>query len=267
MKIVFDIGATKIRFASVIDQKIDKSIVLENPGNYSEALNLIKAEFSKFVGDQKVTDAVIGIAGVVDQKNGILVKSPNLPDWNKKSIRDDFLAILGVEAIVANDADLAGLGEAVYGAGKNFDIVAYLTVSTGIGGTLITNKKINKSAFGFEPGFQIIDYKSGKTFHEIASGKALEEQFGMKPRDMRDPKFWKEFNDWLSYALYNLIIFWSPECIVLGGGQMRDVSIDQINSKLRETMTIFESLPQIKESGLGDENGLYGAIALLENRL
>lgn len=57
---------------------------------------------------------------------------------------------------LANDADLVGLGEAVYGAGKGYKVVAYFTVSTGVGGARIVNKRIDKGVFSFEPGWQYV---------------------------------------------------------------------------------------------------------------
>ena len=63
-----------------------------------------------------------------------------------------------IPLVVGNDADLAGLGEAVIGAGRDYNRVVFLTLSTGVGGTVIEGKKPDDTGrkgknFSFNRGF------------------------------------------------------------------------------------------------------------------
>lgn len=79
----------------------------------------------------------VGCGGPLDRSAGVLHKVANLPGWEgiclTKLCRNEF----GAPAFLDNDATAAALGEARYGAGKQFDDFVYLTVSTGIGGGII----------------------------------------------------------------------------------------------------------------------------------
>ena len=87
--------------------------------------------------------------------------------------------ILLTDGYLANDSDLDGLGEATVGAGKGFNIVAYITVSTGIGGVRIVGGKIDVSTYGFEPGHQIID-ADGSIYSEIVKKEKEVDQKRLK---------------------------------------------------------------------------------------
>ena len=101
---------------------------------------------------------------------------------------------LSTKAYIANDTAIVGLGEAHAGAGKGSDIVVYITVSTGVGGARIVDGEIDRRAFGFEPGHQIIDIdnsickkcKSGQ-LEDMVSGTATQHRFGVKPYEVEDP--------------------------------------------------------------------------------
>jgi glucokinase len=83
--------------------------------------------------------AVIGVPGRVDYRTGVLEYAPNLPPTWPAALTEARLAdALGIEVALANDADLAAVGEAWFGAGRNHDDVAYLTISTGIGAGVVT---------------------------------------------------------------------------------------------------------------------------------
>jgi glucokinase len=81
-----------------------------------------------------VSHAVVRLPGAVDYGAGRLLWAPRLPErWPDLLSRDELLAGLGLPTHIANDADLAAVGEAVFGAGVGTTDVAYLTISTGTG--------------------------------------------------------------------------------------------------------------------------------------
>jgi len=75
---------------------------------------------------------------------------------------------------IENDASIVGLGEAVSGAGMGEEIVVYITVSTGVGGTRIVSGEIDEHAYGFEPGHELINMQD--SLEDLVSGTAVEER-------------------------------------------------------------------------------------------
>src|SRR4030042_4585919 len=152
MILLFDVGGTKMRVAVSEDEVGFGDIkIYDTPENFEDAVEL----FTNFKGG---TFKVIagGVPGVLSKDKSVLVCSPNLQKWVGKPIKNKLAELFESEVILENDAALAGLGEACFGAGRDKRIVAYLTISTGIGGTRIVDKKIDVSSWGFEPGRQII---------------------------------------------------------------------------------------------------------------
>ncbi|HEV3005723.1 MAG TPA: ROK family protein [Pirellulales bacterium] len=83
-----------------------------------------------------------GFGGPVDAAHGRVVKSHHIEGWNDFPLADWTRETVGVPAVVGNDADLAGLAEARFGAGKGCSPVFYVTVGSGIGGGLIVDGEV-----------------------------------------------------------------------------------------------------------------------------
>lgn len=144
-----DIGGTKTRLIFCQSEKDftkQRLKIFATPQNYREFLNLLKGFVninSRFL--KKMRKAVFGFAGMFDKKKEKLIYAPNLRDFENKNLKRDLEKILKIEVILENDAALAGLGEGKYGAGKNFDVFGYITLSTGVGGVKIIKVKISCS--------------------------------------------------------------------------------------------------------------------------
>jgi predicted NBD/HSP70 family sugar kinase len=189
--------------------------------------------------------------------------------WNKdpEKFKQDLQKEFGVTALVENDAAIVGLGEATWGAGRGFEIVAYITVSTGVGGAKIVGGKIDEHAVGFEPGKQIIDVNSGKTLEDMISGKALQIKTGKLPKEITDQGVWDAHAWLLAIGLNNIIVEWSPDCVVLGGSMITGnpaIPLDKVEENLKDILKIYPKLPIIKKGELGDFGGLYGALAFIK---
>jgi glucokinase len=89
-----------------------------------------------------VTGIGVCAPGPMDVKRGILCNPPNLEGWQNLALRDILENLFGIKAYLDNDANAAGLAEALWGAGKGCDHVFYATVSTGIGTGIILNGRI-----------------------------------------------------------------------------------------------------------------------------
>ena len=170
-----------------------------------------------------------------------------------------------------NDTALVGLGEATSGAGLGKSIVAYITVSTGVGGVRIVDGKIDRNSFGFEPGHQVIlpngsSCNCGGIGHleTLVAGFYLERTYKQKPEDIKDPEVWDEVAKYLGLGLCNSIVHWSPDIVVLGGAVMKSVDLEKVKVYLKEYLTIFPQPPDLVPAKFDADGGLYGALELLK---
>jgi glucokinase len=102
----------------------------------------------------------IGAPGPLDNRTGIIYNPPNLPGWERVPLRDIFVEHYHMPVYVENDANAAGLGEYMFGAGRGSKDMVYLTVSTGIGGGVIVDGKIMEGTNGTaaELGHMTVDW-------------------------------------------------------------------------------------------------------------
>jgi glucokinase len=84
----------------------------------------------------------IGFGGPVDDATRTVIKSHQIEGWNGFPLADWVSNIVKCPAILGNDSDVAGLAEAMFGAGKGMSPVFYFNVGSGIGGALIVDGQI-----------------------------------------------------------------------------------------------------------------------------
>ncbi|MCI0641387.1 MAG: ROK family protein [Gemmataceae bacterium] len=84
----------------------------------------------------------IGFGGPVDDATRTVIKSHQIEGWDNFPLAQWIEDLLGSPAVLGNDADVAGLAEALIGAGKGFSPIFYITIGSGIGGGLIINGEI-----------------------------------------------------------------------------------------------------------------------------
>jgi len=271
---LFDIGGTKTRIAVTTDfKKFGTTVVFDTPKRFSDALAMYASHLRELMRDGAITGAIVGIRGPLSTDKSTIVSETVLTDWVERQIQKEISLLCGeVPVYLENDTALVGLGEAHYGAGQGFNIMAYHTVSTGVGGVRIVHGAIDEAHTGFEPGKQIIDIDAtvGKygetTLEELISGAAIEKRFGKKPYEISqgDP-VWDELAHHFAIGLKNTILYWSPDVIVLGGSMVVGVPrilLSDIDRHVRELMVGFPALPLLKDATLKNLGGLYGALVL-----
>lgn len=105
--------------------------------------------------------AAVGVSfgGPVDATTGMVRLSPHVPGWENVPLREMLEAEFGAPASVDNDANVAALGEHRFGAGRGYDSLLYVTVSTGVGGGWILHGQPWRGADGMsgEIGHTVVD--------------------------------------------------------------------------------------------------------------
>jgi predicted NBD/HSP70 family sugar kinase len=270
MYILFDIGGTNTRVAKSNGQSLGEIKKFATFQNFDDGTKAIVDAAKELSAGQEIQGAVGGIREVLDKGKTKLVTDPRssvIPDWVEKPLKETLEKELNCQVYLENDASMQALGEATYGAGKDQEIVAFFTISTGFGGARVVNKKIDEKAVGFEPGDLIVGFTDKPIYIEnLISGGALEKKYGKAPTEIDDPRVWEFVEQYLSFGLYDVIALWSPHMIVLGGPVATKISFEKLKENLKKISRKYLVLPEVVEAKLGDQAGLYGALSYLHSR-
>jgi fructokinase len=176
------------------------------------------------------------------------------------------------------DVNCAALGELYFGAAKDVDSFVYITLGTGIGGSLVINKQIVHGILNLEMGHMRIPYalsdnfKGTCDFHGdclegIASGYSMQQHYGRRAEQIDSEEIWDLEANCIALALNNITMTIGPEKIVLGGGLVQhDRLIEKVRSKLGSAINGYLQIPNLNEyivKSSGDTNGVLGAIKLI----
>ncbi len=281
MILFFDLGGTKTRLF-VLNKNLSLSetsqtVIFKTSSNFDKWFSNFTEISQKLSGGKKINLIIGGVGALLDNQKKKIVGTlkKKFSSWTKvplsKKLEKKFLCPVFLE----NDATLAALGEAIFGAGKDSNFIVYLTFSTGINGARVVNKKIDPSFWGFEIGNQIIDPRASNFFKKtpfpakiesLIGGESLFKKFKKFPQEIKKKKFWEDFHQLAALAIYNAIVFWSPETIVLGGSLCQKISLLTIKKNLKEINQVYPTLPKIKKSALGEKNVLFGGLALAQEK-
>jgi glucokinase len=228
--------------------------------------------------------AVVGLPGGVDYEAGRFLWAPNLPaQWPDQLSATGLSAQLGLPVSIANDADLAAVGEAWFGAGAKSSAVAYLTVSTGIGAGVVNRGRLLRGSRSLaEVGHVVIDWRAwrdGKpsTVEELGSGSGVTRQAveaglgaassqeieaGAAAGEPRAVAIWQQAIAACAAGVSNLVMSFYPSTVVIGGGMGRqDAFFNPLRDMVLQRPGHHPSDLTIVRSTLGDDAALSGAAA------
>jgi glucokinase len=249
----------------------------------------------------------IGFGGPVDDATHTIIKSHQIDGWDDFPLEKWISDIANLPAVLGNDADCAGLGEALFGAGKGLSPVFYITIGSGIGGGLIIDGEVFR---GIGRGAAEIGHlrlnsrftNETTILEKIASGWAIEtETRRLALNNKRASRVLELANgtvdqittahlanaanegdefalsifdtalEALAEGICHVIALICPRRIVIGGG------VSLIGEKLlfeplrqlvaQRVFKPFAGLTDIVPAQLGEQVVVHGAIALAEKKL
>ena len=259
----------------------------------AETLGKIVEYFKNFEQDSGEKLDAIGIAcfGPVDlnpdsSHYGYITSTPK-PGWADTDIVGVFKKAFEIPVGFDTDVNGAALGEYLWGAGKNHEVVLYLTVGTGIGGGLCINGKPLHGVMHPEMGHVIMDQDKGKDpfecicpYHQsclegLASGKAVDFRWKVHASELADDHpAWDLEADYLAQGIMNYILTVSPQIVIVGGGLMhKELLYPMIRKKVQQKLNSYIKVPRITEEienyivspGLKTNSGICGAMGLAMN--
>ncbi len=129
-------------------------------------------------GGAQVAAVGVSAPGPIDTKRDVITTPPNLPGWHDVRLRQILSDRLGVPVYLGNDANLAALAEYEMGAGRGYQNVIYLTISTGIGSGVIIEGRplLGSRGMGAECGhIMVVEESEPIRLEEVAAGPAIAE--------------------------------------------------------------------------------------------
>lgn len=278
-----DLGGTQIRVALArSDGRLVESVKTRTHllPTAEAMVSWAATEIDRLRGREKVRSITIAAPGPIDLKRGVLVNPPNLP-WQNVPLVALMSRATGAKVHLANDADMAGLGEFHHGAGRGTRNMVYITWSTGVGGGLIVDGKLHRGAHGTagEIGHMIIDpngpldacgqYGCVEAF---CGGKALASELGAPAEqlfdraadgDTRAVARVRDAATHMGLALINLSNIIDPELIVMGGGVTRSWrQVAPVLTRVLRSSPFIKARrrPSLRRARLGDRAGQVGAV-------
>jgi len=307
--LALDLGGTHFRLA----------LADENGKVLKHHVGLTNAEDGPEQGISRIKDAIRGMlsgtspdavrgmgvaaAGLIDRDAGMLLTSPNMLSWYKTPLKELFEQELELPVWVGNDANLAALGEHMFGAGRDSDDLIYITVSTGIGGGVVSGGRLltGYKGFAIEPGHMTIDINGPRCncgnvgcLEVMASGTAIARMAvdklsggeksaitglvdgdldrvtaevvagAAKTGDVLAKEVMHTAATNLGVGVVNLVHLFNPELVIIGGGVSK--AGDLIFEPVRRVVA-ERIMPDIEvrilPAYLGDDSGLLGAVALV----
>ena len=258
---------------------------------------LEKQNFKK----ENIVGIGIGVPGMIDSKRGEVIYSNNL-QWEHFFISKEVEKLTGLPVRIANDANVAALGETKFGCGKEYDNTVLITLGTGVGGGIVIDGKLfegNRSA-GAELGHSVIvadgeQCTCGRKgcLEAYASATALIRDTKRAMQADKSSKMWEigdlenvtgktafDYKDCdesaksvvenyirkLGVGLTNIANEFRPEAIILGGGvcAQGDNLLKPLRAFLEAEIFAGEKGPKVELliATLGNSAGLLGAGAL-----
>ena len=301
-----DLGGTKISTAlSTLEGKIINNVVVPTNAQEGEASvlsRMIGTIENVLVGANATINDVqaigIGSPGPLDANKGVIITTPNLPFKNYnvvQPIKDEF----NIPVYLDNDANVAAIGEYMFGAGKGKENIVYFTVSTGVGGGAVLNGNIYRgnTCNALEIGHITVEPNGPRCncgnlgcLEALSSGTAIGRR-GVEAVSTNVETSLRKYDKVTSYEVFkeaeagdevakdivdnalnylgigvaNAVAIFDPQMVIIGGGvtQVGDKLFDKVRQVVNKRC--FKNMAEaceIAPAGLGINAGVVGAVAL-----
>ena len=270
-----DIGGTSIKAGVLVSGHLQDIRSIPTPALESQEVILeTLATFIESYLPYSFEGIGIGIPGLVNPKEGIVLGLANIPSFQHVELRKFLMNRFGKPVFINNDANCFALGVHKFGVGNEFQNLVGITLGTGLGGGIIIHGKLYSgvnSAAGEWCGVSYLDM----TFEDYCSGKFFNRVYQSRPKALAklaqegDPialQAFAEFGTHVGELLKVILFSLAPEAIVLGGSIRKTYPL--FEKSMRTTLQTFPYTSvlaklQLLVSDL-DETAIHGAVALVD---
>ena len=282
--VAIDIGGTNTRVALADEELniIERKQFATDSENPDVTLGKIAEVIKSF--DCDIVGAGMSCPGPLDLINGKILTPPNLKgQWHNLKVAEELSKLINKPVYLENDANLAGLAEAVVGEGKDYNYVQFFTVSTGLGAGFVINKEIYHGAHGF--GNEVANcvmMKDGPShgsiipggIEAISSGTAITSRAVKHAGEVNDlakagnevaRQIMDDAKEYLANFIGVVYGYADPEIVILGGSVALKIDgfVEEVEALAKERVyEIMKPYVKVRKSTLNEDSGLIGAAYL-----
>lgn len=277
--LAIDVGGTKLTMAVFDDGRMiaRESRQTDRSGGRDWMLDQITMLGRQWKKVFYIDRCGIGFGGPVIYDLQRVALSTHIGGWQDFHLPNYVRNLLGIEAVMDNDANVGGLGELCHGAARGLSSIFYMTLSTGIGGGIIVDSQIYRGADSYagEIGHLTIRPDGPEClcgargcFERMCSGLWLQRDYGRTAAELlRDQEFVKRYVADLALGLKCCLMLLNPEMIVIGGGISKagDALFLPLRQELGRQMTAWsKARVDVRPAELRDDSVLWGALTLAD---
>lgn len=277
--LAIDIGGTKFSMAVFDGDRMAarETRATDREGGKDWMLERIVEIARPWLREYKPSSCGVGFGGPVDFARQVVALSTHVGGWSDFALAEFLERELGLPCVMDNDANVGALGEALHGAGRGFSPLFYMTLSTGIGGGIVSNGEVWRGAdsYGGEIGHLTIRPDGPEClcgargcYERVCCGLWLERDYGQQASVLlRDPVFVNRYVEDLALGLKACIMLLNPARIVIGGGFSKagEALFGPLRAELRRRITSWSRARiDVAPAALGDDSVLYGALVLAQ---
>jgi glucokinase len=282
MILAIDIGGTKFSVAAFDGDRMVRreSHATDSTGGRAWMTARLEEIVRRWRADLSFERCGIGFGGPVDYAAQRVVLSTHVGGWSDFDLCGFVREISGAPTVMDNDANVGAMGEALYGAGRGYSPLFYMTLSTGIGGGIVEGGRVWRGADSYageighltiRPDGPVCLCGARGCFERLCCGLWLERDHGRPARElMQDPEFVSRYVVDLTMGLKAAIMLLNPARIVIGGGISKagDSLFVPLRQELGRQITAWSRARiDIQPAALSDNTVLFGALALEGGKL
>jgi glucokinase len=276
--LAIDIGGTKFSLAAFEGERLVRRVshATDQHGGRDWMVARLDEIIEQWRRDFRFERCGVGFGGPVDFAAQRVALSTHVGGWRNFPLVEHLRSLLdGAPVAIDNDANIGALGEALYGAGRGYSPLFYMTLSTGIGGGIYSDGRVWRGADSYagEIGHLTIRPDGPECLcgafgclERLCCGLWLERDYGRAAKElMMDAAFVSRYVRDLALGLKACIMLLNPARIVIGGGIAKagDRLFGPLRSELRGAITNWSAARiDVVPAALVDDSVLYGALAL-----
>lgn len=275
-----DFGGSAIKYGVWQENRLERQASVPLPETWEMMLQTLTSLKKQFEANDEITGIAISVPGAVDQANDQILGTTAISYIHQRKFKQELSQHFdGLPVHMENDANCAALSEIWQGEAKETNNSLFLVFGTGVGGAIISNRRVHigKHFFGGEFGYMFLNEE--KTFSELASivllTKRYEQMTGnsvdgptlfalAKKGDHLADALLTEFFRYAARGIYNLIVSFDPDKIILGGAISKNQRfVEEVNNeikKLKARSGATALMSEVAASRFGNEANLIGAV-------
>lgn len=226
MRLSIDLGGTNLRIAQV-----DNGVCLNKrsvPCKAAEDAEVVIAQLSQLIQEMmlpEVDGIGIGVPSILDSTRGIVYNVANIPSWKEVHLKEILEKAFNVAVAVNNDCNCFTLGVSLYGEGRNYADLVGITLGTGVGAGIMVDRHLYCGRYAGAGEIGLLPYLDSDFEHYCSSpffsryhttGAELADRAIQGEPEAKT--LWNEFGHHLGQMMKAVLVTYSPQAIILGGG-------------------------------------------------